>query len=106
MIQAAFGWQEYHLHEFTIRGVRYGDPKSDEDGEMDFQDEALMSLKQLGFREGERFSYVYDFGDGWQHTVMVAEVLLGEDPHDPIATGDAVTSALPRNGPLPPRTPS
>ncbi len=27
-IQAAFNWWNYHLHEFRIGGLRYGDPKA------------------------------------------------------------------------------
>jgi hypothetical protein len=30
LIQAAFGWLDYHPHQFEISGERYGDPETDE----------------------------------------------------------------------------
>lgn len=78
VIQAAFGWQDYHLHEFTVRGVRYGDPESDEYGELDLRDEGETRLWKLGLAEGEQLEYVYDFGDDWRHTLRVERLLPSE----------------------------
>ena len=75
VIQDAFGWLDYHLHEFIVHGVRYGDPENDEYGELDLQDEALARLRSLGLQEGERFEYVYDFGDNWKHSLWLEKVL-------------------------------
>ncbi len=74
VIQAVFGWQDYHLHEFEIRGLRYGDPANDEYGEWDMQDEEKIRLREIGLVEGESFSYVYDFGDNWRHTIKLERI--------------------------------
>jgi hypothetical protein len=68
VLQAAFGWWNYHLHEFEIDGVRYGI----DDGE-DWEppeDERTARLRDL-LQEGSSFLYVYDFSDYWQHRIVV-----------------------------------
>ena len=75
VIQAVMGWEDCHLHEFTKDGVRYGPTHLYDDfDEMDLESER----KQLGtlFRKGEKsLIYLYDFGDGWQHTVTLEQRL-------------------------------
>ena len=78
LIQAAFGWQDYHLHEFEIHGARYGDPETDEFGEFDLIDERETELRELGLTEGDRFTYEYDFGDSWRHTILLEKILTVE----------------------------
>jgi hypothetical protein len=75
LIQAAFGWQDYHLHEFEVHGARYGDPETDEFGEFDLIDERDTELRELGLTEGDRFTYEYDFGDSWRHTLLLEKIL-------------------------------
>jgi hypothetical protein len=75
VIQAVFGWAGYHLHEFKIGNVIYGDP---EDSElMDFvkENEELYKLSDFNFNKGSQFTYLYDFGDSWKHTVLIEKVL-------------------------------
>ena len=74
VIQAAFGWWDYHLHEFEIDGCRYGVPDPDNDwGEppLDERGERLVDLAE----EGSSFVYTYDFGDDWRHQVVVEKVV-------------------------------
>ncbi len=84
-IQAAFNWYDYHLHEFRIGGLRYGDPELLERGA--FEDsprvfpEREVRLCDFGREPGTRFTYSYDFGDDWRHTVEIEKVLALElDP--------------------------
>ncbi len=74
-IQDVFGWMDYHLHEFTIRGLTYGDPANDEWDELDIKDETKFPLRKFNFRQGTRFTYQYDFGDSWNHTLVVEKIL-------------------------------
>ncbi|MDQ3677883.1 MAG: plasmid pRiA4b ORF-3 family protein [Actinomycetota bacterium] len=76
VIQAAMGWGDYHLHVFTAGGVDYGPP--DPDPELDHVDERRTSLAEVIREPRDRMRYVYDFGDYWQHDVVVEKVLAAE----------------------------
>ncbi|MEW4568360.1 plasmid pRiA4b ORF-3 family protein [Tautonia sp. JC769] len=82
VIQVVMGWEDAHLHEFVVRGERYGPPPPDDFG-MDFgseeQDEDTVLLSRVA--EGgkrTRMRYVYDFGDSWEHEVTVEKALAPE----------------------------
>jgi hypothetical protein len=75
ILQIVMGWGDYHLHMFTIEGSIYGDPADDEYGDLGIVDEARFRLNQVIYREGQRFRYEYDFGDSWDHTLLVEKIL-------------------------------
>ena len=81
MIVAAFGWQDYHMHVFASGPDEFGVP----DPELGFADERRVSLGELIGGVGDQLRYTYDFGDDWQHEIVV-EDLLDADPeiHYPI----------------------
>ncbi len=62
------GWTNSHLHSFTINDERYG-MKSDDylEGEIDETDVTVIAA----LKDTDTFSYEYDFGDSWEHTVTV-----------------------------------
>jgi hypothetical protein len=74
VIQAAFGWWNYHLHEFEVGRNRYGVPDPDEDWGAPPRDERRTRLAAIA-GEGSSFRYTYDFGDGWDHRVVVEGLL-------------------------------
>ena len=74
VIQVAMGWHDGHLHAFEAGGVDYGPP----DPELGHVDERRTSISDLLSRPGDRMRYVYDFGDYWQHNVVVEKVLAAE----------------------------
>jgi len=74
VIQAAFGWWNYHLHEFDVGGMRYGIPDLVEDWGDRPHDERRTRLDAIA-GEGSSFQYTYDFGDGWDHRIIVEKVL-------------------------------
>lgn len=73
-IQTAMGWTNSHLHQFEIKGERYGDPELLDDGFDDFEceDSTTTMLSEILPTTGKRFAfkYEYDFGDGWEHEVL------------------------------------
>ncbi len=73
-IQAIMPWQDYHLHEFLIGGIRFGDPQTDEYHERDIRDEIEFSLRKLNLQVGDKFTYQYDFGDNWKHNLEVKQI--------------------------------
>lgn len=73
VIQAAFGWWGYHLHEFEVGRARYGVPDPDDDWGEPTRDERRTLLDAIA-DEGTSFRYMYDFGDGWDHRVVVEKI--------------------------------
>lgn len=74
VIQAAMGWTDTHLHAFEAGGVDYGPP----DPELDHMDERRTAIGDVLSEPGDHMRYVYDFGDYWQHDVVVEKVLDAE----------------------------
>ena len=73
VIQAAFGWWNYHLHEFEIGRRRYGIPDPNWDFGPSTNDERTTRLDAVA-DEGASFHYTYDCGDYWRHKVTVEKV--------------------------------
>jgi hypothetical protein len=78
IIQTSFGWWDYHLHQFIIGEIYVGVPNPDYDDYLDMNDERKMRLHQITEREGFKFRYEYDFGDGWLHQQLVEKILPPE----------------------------
>lgn len=79
IIQAAFGWSGGHLHEFRVGdwgGEEYGPvgPEFDFGDPMPL-DESTVDIGELLAAEKDALTYIYDFGDDWQHAVTVEKVL-------------------------------
>jgi Plasmid pRiA4b ORF-3-like protein len=66
-IQAAMGWGGFHLYAFEISGRRYGDPTTVDDVADDMR-LTLAGVIKSGVR---RFFYTYDFGDDWEHEIVI-----------------------------------
>lgn len=80
VIQAAFGWQDCHLHEFVFGANRYAPP--DALGDVGFDEptpEAVVRLNDA-LQSAETFRYVYDFGDDWQHLITIEESAPADSP--------------------------
>lgn len=75
-IQDVMGWWDYHLHEFIRHGKRYGvpDPDFDWGGEPLLNDKRIR-LSDLGLSLKDKMIYAYDFGDGWEHELLVEKIL-------------------------------
>ena len=80
VIQAAFGWWNYHLHEFEVGRARYGVPDPDEDFGPPARDERRTRLDKVA-KVGSSFRYTYDFGDYWEHQIKVEKVLEAVGRH-------------------------
>jgi hypothetical protein len=88
-IQEAFGWEDCHLHEFTIRApkpfrheYRIGGvpPDGDVESIADFLEECdyredKVRLGDFLSLEAPRATYTYDFGDNWDHAIVLEQVL-------------------------------
>jgi hypothetical protein len=77
ILQMVMGWENYHLYEFRIGGRIYGDPDLDDERE-------IIDVKKTRIRNvlpgvGAEFEYEYDFGDDWQHDLLL-EAVMQSDP--------------------------
>lgn len=82
-LQAAFGWTDSHLHEFEIDDKTYAMFELDDvlesmDPDNTF-DDRKTKLEKAAY-PGVRFVYKYDFGDCWEHDIVVekVEIIEGE----------------------------
>jgi hypothetical protein len=79
IIQAAMGWKDAHLHEFEVGGLTYGDTwslsaeRTDDDARV--YDAQEVRMRDFSREPGVAFTYVYDFGDNWRHTVMLEKLV-------------------------------
>jgi Plasmid pRiA4b ORF-3-like protein len=75
VLQAAMGWGDTHLHEFDVGGLTYGDTwslsaeRTDDDARV--YDAQEVRMRDFSRQPGITFTYVYDFGDNWRHTVTL-----------------------------------
>ena len=70
VIQIVMGWTDSHLYEFMIGQKRYTEyPESKEDG----LECGRYRLGDLIKQKGRTFNYLYDFGDSWEHEVIVED---------------------------------
>lgn len=80
VLQAAMGWTNSHLWEIRVRDVGFGPPGPRElggfhDGPINAAKATLVDvLEDMG---AKTLKYLYDFGDGWEHTVKLERI---EDP--------------------------
>lgn len=90
MILCAMGWQDSHLHSFTVKHPRTSrnveiSQKSDfgyhnEFDESEGEDKEILSTYfSLGNPKG---TFLYDFGDNWEHVILLEKV----EPKDPTQT--------------------
>jgi hypothetical protein len=77
-LQMVFSWLDYHLFEFHVGTRRFEAAHAEAEGE----DAAGLRLRDLELRRGSSLLYIYDFGDFWEHDIVVRniEVIMPTDP--------------------------
>jgi hypothetical protein len=86
LFQAAMGWTDSHLHRFEPGVGDRGDQPyfitefDEQEGDEGTREDGVR-LDQVLRAPGDRLTYLYDFGDGWEHRVTL-ESLAPLAPHD------------------------
>jgi hypothetical protein len=78
ILQIAMGWSNYHLHQFITGkrgGMTFYGPAENDGGFEDMLEESAYSVAQIAPTEKSGFVYEYDFGDGWEHDIVVEKIL-------------------------------
>ncbi|MGY5129088.1 plasmid pRiA4b ORF-3 family protein [Streptomyces nigrescens] len=74
VIQAAFGWEDYHMWAFETGRDRYGVA----DRDLGIRSAISKRLSQVAPRASDRLRYTYDFGDHWEHDILIEDVTTPE----------------------------
>ena len=75
VLQVLMGWTNSHLHQFVSGRTFYGIQDDEFSFEMEVEDENKYKLNQLLISEKDSFKYEYDFGDGWEHKIVLEKIL-------------------------------
>ncbi len=78
VVQAAMGWFDSHLWEFTAGKRRYGLPMRDDWGGNGPLNARKTVLGDLLAPRRTTIRYTYDFGDCWEHKLVLTRVRPGE----------------------------
>jgi hypothetical protein len=94
VIQGAFGWWNYHLHQYTVDGQHVGVPDPEYAEELPpMKNEQFVALRDI--RGARKIVYEYDFGDSWEHAIEVENVAAPSEPRVAFATCIAGARARP-----------
>jgi len=75
VLQIAMGWTDSHLYEIRVGETGWGIPEPDWDFGDGPLDARKTSLREVIDETGARtLTYLYDFGDGWDHTIRIERI--------------------------------
>ena len=83
-IQDAMGWKDCHLHAFRFRKSKkfrdFYDIGIPDDTGLDMGTLAgwEIDMKKIFKETGTKCIYEYDFGDGWEHVVILEKIITAE----------------------------
>lgn len=91
IIQAAFDWQDYHLFAFELPDCIVDIPDPEFEGTYDVPEKNAKRVKIDQYMiKGAKFVYQYDFGDNWEHEIVLEKKAEGiEGVHYPICMDGA-----------------
>lgn len=75
VLQVVMGWQDGHLHEFDLGNWHITDAETLTSAGLSGEDERKVRLSKHLTQAGQKFTYTYDFGDTWEHEVLLEKIL-------------------------------
>ncbi len=81
IIQMTFGWDNYHLYQFSPKGwgskPNYA-PYEEEDDTFEADEDSMEhDVEDVFTLKGQTMVYTYDFGDDWMHQITVEAIEEG-----------------------------
>ena len=77
IVQITMGWLDQHLWEFKIDGSTYGLPMDEDWGTAPRTQAIKIRLRDVLKPRRTTIHYTYDFGDSWDHKIIVTKVRPG-----------------------------
>jgi len=78
IVQVTMGWLDYHLWEIVITGQTYGLPMDADLGAAPRKVASRTRLRDVLSPGATMIDYTYDFGDNWEHRLVVNDVRHGD----------------------------
>lgn len=95
VVQAIMGWKDAHLHQFSSGTILLGEPDPEYDtGVIDHRE---IRLNQLLRHARDRCGYEYDFGDDWQHEIVLEGVVARKEGEAPLRCLDGARACPPED---------
>lgn len=90
IIQKVMGWENAHMYKFTVGKTNLVDSRGEDMGSdwgLDIgQPRDIKATKRklsdLIEKKGQKFSYMYDMGDSWEHILTVKKIFEVEDDNN------------------------
>ena len=79
VIQTVMGWGNYHLYAFYVGKEQIGPPNPYDDSEQ-LNSKKVRLNEKLSIKQ--KVGYVYDFGDNWDHTLVVEKIVDNKEDGD------------------------
>ncbi len=86
ILQLSMGWSDLHTHRFLIGKVFYA-PSAHADNRLETGERSESAYRLAALENDMKwcFTYIYDFGDGWEHQIELEESLpAGTGAHHPV----------------------
>ncbi len=84
IIQETFGWWSEHLYAFSPGGwnsspqIMEIDEEEDDLGKGKKMESSETPLSEYFNKKGQKFHYIYDFGDNWDHQITLEKIVEEE----------------------------
>jgi hypothetical protein len=79
IIQEVMGWEDSHMHQFKVGKTYYGTSYPDDFDDVTMtKDEKTVALSEVIAKPKAKMVYEYDFGDSWEHEVLLEKILPPE----------------------------
>jgi hypothetical protein len=83
VLQVVMGWTNSHLFQFSEKGFDSETVITEIYEELDPGDQQQIEAKetpisQIFKKTGDKFVYIYDFGDSWEHNIILEKIFPGE----------------------------
>ena len=85
IVQVTMGWLDYHIWEIVVDGQAYGLPMKEDCGSAPRKVADRVRLRDVLAPGTTTIDYTYDFGDSWEHKLIISDVRPGD-----------ITAAYPR----------
>jgi hypothetical protein len=95
ILQVSMGWKNRHAHLFVVNGGEFGPQGLVGEELPGVRNERDIKLSELLKKPKQKLMYEYDFGDSWEHQILLEKIL-------PRQEGDQIPRCIKAVGHCPP----